>query len=462
MTIVELFTAIKNTSGSKAKQELLAANLTQFVDEIFDATYGDHQYYVTKLERDHREDDFGDLTIDEGWPKFYMALQLCEHRKVTGNDARELLNSVMDLFTLESQAILYGVLQHNLKIGLSGSSFLKTKGKKNEEYEVSLAKKLNDAKNVNPVDGTWFASRKLDGCRCTAWVEVKENEHGVLRASEPIFKSRQNKIFQTLDNLKPVVQILADFIETPGTYVFDGEICILDEKGDEHFDWVMKEINRKDHTIANPCYNIFDFLTEDEFYERTVSPIFSDRLIRLEKVYDACNCNLADEDAEIKAPVSYDDFFNRVRLLNQERLISQDDFGRWQGYVRDGNWEGFMLRKDVAYEKGCTSNLLKVKLMQDAEYVVIGTKTGKVTYNEDGQKEFDACTALIIEHKGNTVQVGSGLSKAQRLRWFDHPEEIVGKTITVQYFEETMDKKTEQYSLRFPVLKYVYENGRDC
>ena len=38
---------------------------------------------------------------------------------------------------------------------------------------------------------------------------------------------------------------------------------------------------------------------------------------------------------------------------------------------------------------------------------------------------------------------------------------LFGKMITVQYFEETQDSKTGEYSLRFPVLKYVYEDGRN-
>jgi DNA ligase-1 len=67
---------------------------------------------------------------------------------------------------------------------------------------------------------------------------------------------------------------------------------------------------------------------------------------------------------------------------------------------------------------------------------------------------------LVIEHKGNIVEVGSGLSKEQRISWYSNPQEIIGKTITVQYFEETTNKNNNMISLRFPVLKYVYEDGR--
>ena len=38
---------------------------------------------------------------------------------------------------------------------------------------------------------------------------------------------------------------------------------------------------------------------------------------------------------------------------------------------------------------------------------------------------------------------------------------ILGKTITVQYFEESQNQDGE-YSLRFPVLKYIYDEKRNC
>ena len=38
---------------------------------------------------------------------------------------------------------------------------------------------------------------------------------------------------------------------------------------------------------------------------------------------------------------------------------------------------------------------------------------------------------------------------------------IVGKTITVQYFEETSNDRG-CISLRFPTVKHIYDNERDC
>ena len=66
---------------------------------------------------------------------------------------------------------------------------------------------------------------------------------------------------------------------------------------------------------------------------------------------------------------------------------------------------------------------------------------------------------VIIEHKGNDVGVGSGFSMEQRLYFKDHPEDIIGKVITVTYFEETKNQDGT-FSLRFPVVKYIHGDKR--
>jgi DNA ligase-1 len=213
----------------------------------------------------------------------------------------------------------------------------------------------------------------------------------------------------------------------------------VDENGDEHFNWIMREITRKNHTITNPHYKIFDILNYDQFMGIEESLIFSSRYAILKEIFIDCEW---------------------YSVLEQERITCQEDFDRWAKKASDDEWEGFMLRKDVPYESGRTKDLLKVKNFCDDEYIVKDVVMGKATYNEGGSKEYDIVSALVIEHKGNRVEVGSGLSKEQRIMWYNNPQDIIGKTITVQYFEETKNKKNNLISLRFPVLKYVYEDGR--
>jgi len=78
---------------------------------------------------------------------------------------------------------------------------------------------------------------------------------------------------------------------------------------------------------------------------------------------------------------------------------------------------------------------------------------------KDGREEYlDMLAQVWIEHKNHLVKVGSGFSQEQRIKYTT--EDIVGKTITVQYFEETKNDKGG-ISLRFPTVKQIYDNERD-
>ena len=408
------------------------------------------KYNIKKLP----EMSVGTKTLKEDYRLFHTLLHRLSSRELTGNEAINATVDIISSFNEPSQKILIGILNHELGIGVSRKGFESLGVLNKANVEVSLAINLDKAKGVNPIDGTYYASRKLDGCRLITYISTEYDDDKLI-ATPPRFFSRQGKEFKTLDNLSKQVQTMMCSIGREGDWVLDGECCILDENGDEHFDWIMKEITRKDCTIDNPCYCLFDIITEDEFNGEKTSPMFEDRyntLKLLEKHLNYLRQN-ANENSYL--------YPQRIKVLEQERVTSQDVFDKWSKKGKEGNWEGFMLRKNVSYQGGRSKLLLKVKKFQDAEYIIEGVETGKVTYNENGHKEFSAVTNLIFTHKGNRVSVGSGLTKEQRLRWYEHPEEIIGKTATIQYFEETQDSKTGLYSLRFPVLKYVYNNGRD-
>ena len=436
MRITELLKMIAETAGSTAKKDILAEQNTELLTEIFDYTYGGRKYFVKKYSVSNE----GSLTLDEptAWESVKEMLNKLASKIVSGNEALALIDKVVSRFTVEDQEVIQHIIEGNLKCGVTLKTFEAATGTISEATSnalpVALAINLDKVKGVNPIDGTFYASRKLDGSRCIC--KIKSN-------GDVMFLSRTNKEFLTLDNL---IMPMRDLFSNQNQYdelIFDGECCIVDENGDEHFDWIMKEISRKNHTIPNPCYNIFDMLTPDEYYGRVQSPNFTERLARMKSLFD-----------KLEYP------YNEIKLLKQERITSQEDFDRWSQYVEDGNWEGFMLRKDAPFKGERTKDLLKVKKFMDAEYTVVDIETGQMIYAEDGNKNFDVVTAIIIEHKGNRVGVGSGLSKDQRIDWFQHPEHILSKTVTIQYFEETKNSKDNSLSLRFPVLKAVYDNGR--
>ena len=151
-----------------------------------------------------------------------------------------------------------------------------------------------------------------------------------------------------------------------------------------------------------------------------------------------------------------------VRILEQTQLTTEEQFTEMAKDAEEAGFEGIMVRKNVGYEGKRSHNLLKVKKFHDAEYTVLDTINGNIRWTENGKQiEKECLSSITIEHKGCKVNVGSGFSKEQREMYFESPQDIIGKTVTIQYFEETKNQNGG-FSLRFPVLKHVYANGRNC
>ena len=301
-----------------------------------------------------------------------------------------------------------------------------------QNYEPKLASFGEDSKE------TWYASRKLDGVRCLAVVD----DEGRCK-----LYSRMGKEFTTLDKVKEAIEA-TNIINT----VFDGEICLIDKDGNEDFQGVMKQLRRKDHQIENPVFMIFDMIHKLDFEagKQRFDGHLSDRLHKLRTFI---NYDMSEHANNFHLGTT-------LRYLEQYIITDSRHFDKWAQMANDNNWEGFMLRKDVPYEGKRSKNLLKVKTFHDAEYEVLGWDIDNHEVVRDGKSESMTMLSQVwIEHKGYMVKVGSGFTQDQRLQYMDGS--IVGKTITVQYFEET-NNQDGGISLRFPTVKHIYDNERDC
>ena len=151
-----------------------------------------------------------------------------------------------------------------------------------------------------------------------------------------------------------------------------------------------------------------------------------------------------------------------LAILGQQRLTDHEDFQKWRQEAQDAGWEGLMLRLDTTYKGKRSKDILKVKTMHDAEYRVKGYDAGPFRYVMDGREVEEVMLSnIVVEHKGNDVRVGSGFTIEQRQHLLKHPEDIMNKVVTVQYFEESQNQNGE-FSLRFPVLKVIHGDERTC
>lgn len=329
----------------------------------------------------------------------------------------------------EYKQLIYDVIDKDLHIGMTAKSINKAVPGFFPEFNVALA----SPNNGTMPDESWIIERKLDGTRCLCLID----SNGKVK-----FYSRKGKEFHTLDVLK---KELEDFVALHPEYnnkVLDGEMCIVDDNGNEDFQGIMKEITRKDHTIKNPSYCVFDLLNLEDFNKGCSTETYKPRLNKLKTFVET-----------IKS--------SHIKLI-EYAYYTPEVFATWQKKVLDNGWEGLIARKDVPYEGKRSRNLLKYKNFSDAEYVVKDVVLdGNATILVGGKTQRIKCVqSLVIEHKGYIVNVGSGLTQQQRIEFAEHPEHIIGKTITVQYFSETTDKDGN-LSLRFPTIKYIYDRERD-
>jgi len=226
------------------------------------------------------------------------------------------------------EQLIYDVIDKDLHIGMTAKSINKAVPGFFPEFNVALAA----PNNGTMPDENWIIERKRDGTRNLCLID----SNGKVK-----FYSRKGKEFHTLDVLK---KELEDFVELNPEYknkVLDGEVCIIDDNGNEDFQGIMKEITRKDHTINNPSYCVFDLLDLEDFNKGYSTETYKPRLSKLKTFVEA-----------IKSP--------HIKLI-EYAYYTPEVFATWQKKVLNTGWEGLIARKDVPYEGKRSRNLLKYK-----------------------------------------------------------------------------------------------------
>lgn len=328
--------------------------------------------------------------------------------------------------------LIFNIIDRNLKVRLGTPLINKVFPGCISEFSVALANSLTDYDpNRTKIDfskNQYFVERKLDGVRTIAIID----ENG-----DVTFKSRNGKVYDTLG-------VIEDQIKSVGlkNVVLDGECCLLNPDGTDNFQGMMKEIRRKNHTIQNAAYRCFDMIPLDKFYSKKYDVNYDIRYGYLRRL--------------IK-----DKKLSNIDVIDAWNVKSWDDVDRLQEMAIENNWEGLMLRKNTFYKGDRSNDLLKIKEFNEREFVVKNLEIGPfrvINYDSNG-KSFESTenivTTIFVEYQGNVVGVGSGMSIDMRRLWSKQPSLIVGKTITVKYFEETIDKNGNK-SLRFPTLKTIH------
>ena len=411
---------MRATSSSTEKVQIIK-DASPFIHKVLEYTYNPFKQYYTTSKTCKKNSDKCYYDSNDLYP--FELLDSLSDRKFTGHEAIALVNGWVE--NTAYGELLYRIIDKNLDIRAGDKVINKAVPGLIPTFSVALAQEYKGKCDWND---SWYASRKLDGVRCLAVVDFE---------GKCTLYSRMGKELTTLNKVKEAIEA-TNIINT----VFDGEICLVDENGDEDFQGVMKQLRRKDHQIENPVFMIFDMIHKPDFDKQKGDLVLSERLRTLRGWFNGRN--IID---------------STLRYCQQYEITDDKHFETWSKISSDNKWEGFMIRKDVGYEGKRSKNLQKVKKFYDAEYKVVDFDVDNHEVVRDGKSEtLKMLSQVWIEHKGHRVKVGSGWTQEQRLQYMDGS--IVGKIITVQYFEETKNDKGG-ISLRFPTVKIVHGDKRE-
>lgn len=312
-----------------------------------------------------------------------------------------------------------------------------------EYYRALVTKSLKlgvDAKSVNDVipnliptfsvqlgiprekckikSGDWFSlSQKLNGNRCV-FVNGK-------------MMSRQGKEFTGLDHILSDIQKVVD-----NGIVLDGELVGKNEEGlsdSANFQKSTGIANSKDADKTSLKYVIFDTLRLEEFQNGKSEYTYKIRRQLL---------------LELKETIAKHNLKNIEVVQMFYEGTDQTEIDKWLDYCEEHDYEGCMINLDSPYECKRVKSLQKAKIFKDIDLRCISVNEA-ITGKYKG-----TLGSITCKYKNGTVDVGSGFSDEQRGYYFNNPNEIVGKIITVKYKETTTNKKGGE-SLQFPVFVTV-------
>lgn len=245
--------------------------------------------------------------------------------------------------------------------------------------------------------------------------------------------SRQGKRIEGLIDLEEELKELPS-----GCY--DGELLLDKEDlpSKDLYRETVTVVNSKNDNKNNIVFNVFDFIPLKDF-ENRYSDLHCDR--RKMQVYESLRNTELNWIRPV--PILYRGKYNKE--IVQKELDKQIALEH----------EGVMVNmNDAPYEGKRTKNILKVKAMQDCDLKIIG-------FEEGTGKNKGTLGAIIVDYKGFEVKVGSGFTDKDRKYFWNNQNELLGRVITVQYFEETTNKKDNSLSLRFPVYRELREKGKE-
>ena len=360
------------------------------------------------------------------WPKFWAMLEGLRTRSLTGHNAKTAIEFMSEQFDSEEwNNLARRVIIKDLRCGISEKTLNKVLGNTEWKIPVFTCQLATDSeKHTAKMTGKKRIEQKLDGVRVLA----------VITKTTVNLYSRNGKPF---DNFPHIVESLEDiknkfaklFQSNPHGFVLDGEII------GESFQALMKQAQRKsDVQTTGMTYSVFDLLPLVDFERGFWNAQQYKRLDLLEEyraVFESTDCVRIMDGIE-------------VDLTTAE---GHDIMRRYAEDAVEAGFEGIMI-KDLGapYECRRSTFWMKWKPTITVDLNIVGFEEG--TGRNAGRLGAIICEGVDNDRRIN-VNVGSGLSDANRDEYWSARDQLLGDVIEVEADAVTQNQDGT-YSLRFP------------
>ena len=360
------------------------------------------------------------------WPKFWAMLEALRFRTLTGHNAKTAIEFMSEQFdSVEWNNLCRRVIIKDLRCGISEKTLNKVLGNTEWKIPVFTCQLATDSeKHTAKMTGMKRIEQKLDGVRVLA-VVTKTTVNLYSRNGKPFDNFPQ--IVESLEDIKNKFAKL--FQACPHGFVLDGEII------GESFQALMKQAQRKtDVKTDGMTYSVFDVVPLADFERGFWNAQQHKRLAILEEyraVFESTTCVHLMDGIE-------------VDLATAE---GHDILKRYSTDAVAAGFEGIMIKSlDAPYECRRSTFWMKLKPTITVDLNIVGFEEG--TGRNQGR-----LGAIICEGDDNgrriNVNVGSGLSDANRDEYWSARDQLLGNVIEVEADAVTQNQDGT-YSLRFP------------
>ena len=406
-----LFDKIANTSGKNDKIKIIKQNKDNelFVECLKFLLDSDIVTGLSKKKINKKVAVMGDRleTIEEAME------YLKQHNSGKDSD----IAMIKDFCDRQEGCKLFceGLFTKSLKIGVDVKGVNKAIPNLIQQHQVMLASKFE-----GKLKGEVSMSLKLDGIRNSAMIENGRIIH----------KSRQGKVVEGLNQINQALEEL----ELDG-YFIDGELIRINHDNipsDENFRLTTTVVNSKSDNKEGLEFVVFDMTPIEDYHRGKCDMTYIERLKLMEEKIGNGN--------------------KFIRLVPKYGITKDvDEIYDKLNEVVNRQLEGLMLNTlNGKYEFGKRpKSIMKVKKFQDGDVLVTDVIEG------DGRLVGTLGKVEVqfkYKDKIYTNYVGSGFSDSERSYYWEHKDELIGKVITISYFEISTNKQGE-YGFRFPTWK---------